>query len=71
MARAYHYSSGLLAELAALLEGSVMPYLKEVRDLLAEGWETCQKREKAPHYDARSRWHSTFTRGARSNGEAA
>jgi hypothetical protein len=27
------------ADLAALLEGSVVPYLQEVRDLLAEGWE--------------------------------
>ncbi len=25
--------------LAALLEGSVVPYLEAVRDLLAEGWE--------------------------------
>ena len=28
-----------MPELAALLEGSVMPYLGAVRDLLAEGWE--------------------------------
>ena len=28
-----------IPELAALLEGSVVPYLAAVRDLLAEGWE--------------------------------
>ena len=28
-----------MPELAALLEGSVVPYLGELRDLLAEGWE--------------------------------
>jgi AcrR family transcriptional regulator len=28
-----------MPELAALLEGSVVPYLEAVRDLLAEGWE--------------------------------
>jgi hypothetical protein len=28
-----------MPELAALLEGTVVPYLKAVRDLLAEGWE--------------------------------
>jgi AcrR family transcriptional regulator len=28
-----------MPELAALLEGSVVPYLKALRDLLAEGWE--------------------------------
>ena len=28
-----------MPELAALLEGSVVPYLGRVRDLLAEGWE--------------------------------
>jgi len=28
-----------MPELAALLEGSVVPYLAAVRDLLAEGWE--------------------------------
>ena len=28
-----------IPELAALLEGSVVPYLEAVRDLLAEGWE--------------------------------
>jgi AcrR family transcriptional regulator len=28
-----------MPELAALLEGSVVPYLERVRDLLAEGWE--------------------------------
>ena len=32
--------------LAALLEGSVVPYLKEVRDLLAQGWEACQKERR-------------------------
>jgi AcrR family transcriptional regulator len=35
-----------MPELAALLEGSVVPYLKEVRDLLAEGWEACQKESR-------------------------
>ena len=35
-----------MPELAALLEGSVVPYLKEVRDLLAEGWEACQKERR-------------------------
>jgi AcrR family transcriptional regulator len=28
-----------MPELAALLEGSVVPYLEALRDLLAEGWE--------------------------------
>jgi hypothetical protein len=28
-----------MPELAALLESSVVPYLEEVRDVLAEGWE--------------------------------
>jgi hypothetical protein len=28
-----------MPELAALLEGSIVPYLKALRDLLAEGWE--------------------------------
>src|SRR5215212_193163 len=28
-----------MPELAALLEGSIVPYLEAVRDLLAEGWE--------------------------------
>jgi AcrR family transcriptional regulator len=32
--------------LAALLEGSVVPYLGAVRDLLAEGWETGGARRK-------------------------
>ena len=35
-----------MPELAALLEGSVVPYLKEVRDLLAEGREACQKERR-------------------------
>jgi AcrR family transcriptional regulator len=29
--------------LAALLEGTVVPYLEAVRELLAEGWEVCGK----------------------------
>jgi AcrR family transcriptional regulator len=32
-----------MPELAALLEGSVVPYLEEVRGLLAEGWEVRQE----------------------------
>ena len=32
--------------LAALLEGSVVPYLEAVRDLLAEGWEVGDDRRK-------------------------
>jgi AcrR family transcriptional regulator len=32
--------------LAALLEGSVVPYLRAVRDLLAEGWEVSGAKEK-------------------------
>jgi AcrR family transcriptional regulator len=32
--------------LAALLEGSVVPYLEAVRDLLAEGWEVGDERRK-------------------------
>ena len=35
-----------MPELAALLEGSVVPYLKAVRDLLAEGWEVGDDRRK-------------------------
>jgi AcrR family transcriptional regulator len=35
-----------MPELAALLEGSVVPYLKAVRDLLAEGWEVGEDRRK-------------------------
>jgi AcrR family transcriptional regulator len=32
-----------MPELAALLEGSVVPYLEALRDLLAEGWEVRSK----------------------------
>jgi AcrR family transcriptional regulator len=35
-----------MPELAALLEGSVVPYLVAVRDLLAEGWEVSGDRRK-------------------------
>ncbi len=35
-----------MPELAALLEGSVVPYLEAVRDLLAEGWEVGDERRK-------------------------
>jgi AcrR family transcriptional regulator len=35
-----------MPELAALLEVSVVPYLEEVRDLLAEGWEVRGKKRK-------------------------
>ena len=35
-----------MPELAALLEGSVVPYLGAVRDLLAEGWEVGDERRK-------------------------
>jgi AcrR family transcriptional regulator len=35
-----------MPELAALLEGSVVPYLGAVRDLLAEGWEVGNDRRK-------------------------
>jgi AcrR family transcriptional regulator len=35
-----------MPELAALLEGSVVPYLGAVRDLLAEGWEVGDERKK-------------------------
>jgi len=35
-----------MPELAALLEGSVVPYLEAVRDLLAEGWEVGDDRSK-------------------------
>jgi len=35
-----------MPELAALLEGSVVPYLEAVRDLLAEGWEVGEQRRK-------------------------
>jgi AcrR family transcriptional regulator len=35
-----------MPELAALLEGSVVPYLKTVRDLLAEGWEVRSERSR-------------------------
>src|SRR5215218_813597 len=35
-----------MPELAALLEGSVVPYLGAVRDLLAEGWEVNDDRRK-------------------------
>lgn len=33
-------------ELAALLEGSVVPYLRALRDLLAEGWEVSDDRRR-------------------------
>ena len=58
-----------MPELAALLEGSVVPYLEEVRDVLAGGWEVRGKEKSA--YVRRSRWHSTSTPGARWNEEAA
>jgi AcrR family transcriptional regulator len=35
-----------MPELAALLEGSVVPYLRAVRDLLAEGWEVSNDRRR-------------------------
>jgi AcrR family transcriptional regulator len=35
-----------MPELAALLEGSVVPYLVAVRDLLAKGWEVGEERRK-------------------------
>jgi AcrR family transcriptional regulator len=35
-----------MPELAALLEGSVVPYLRAVRDLLAEGWDASDDRRK-------------------------
>jgi AcrR family transcriptional regulator len=35
-----------MPELAALLEGSVVPYLGAVRDLLAEGWEVSENGRK-------------------------
>ena len=35
-----------MPELASLLEGSVVPYLEAVRDLLAEGWEVRGKRRR-------------------------
>jgi AcrR family transcriptional regulator len=35
-----------MPELAALLKGSVVPYLGAVRDLLAEGWEVGDERRK-------------------------
>ena len=35
--------SQTMPELAALLEGSVVPYLEALRDLLAEGWEVRSK----------------------------
>ena len=35
-----------MPELAALLEGSVVPYLGAVRDLLAEGWEVRGKKRR-------------------------
>lgn len=35
-----------MPELAALLEGSVVPYLEAVRDLLAEDWEVGDERKK-------------------------
>jgi AcrR family transcriptional regulator len=35
-----------MPELAALLEGSVVPYLRAVRDLLAEGWEVSDNRRR-------------------------
>jgi hypothetical protein len=35
-----------MPELAALLEGSVLPYLEAVRDLLAEGWEVGEDRRR-------------------------
>ena len=38
-----------MPELAALLEGSVVPYLAAVRELLAEGWEVGDERRKRLH----------------------
>ena len=38
-----------MPELAALLEGSVVPYLAAVRDLLAEGWEVRDKEKRRLH----------------------
>jgi AcrR family transcriptional regulator len=35
-----------MPELAALLEGSVAPYLEALRDLLAEGWEVSDKNRR-------------------------
>ena len=35
-----------MPELAALLEGSVVPYLETVRDLLAKGWEVRSERSR-------------------------
>ena len=35
-----------MPELAALLEGSVVPYLEALGDLLAEGWVVLTKRRK-------------------------
>jgi hypothetical protein len=35
-----------MPELAALLEGSVVPYLEALRDLLAEGWVVMTGRRK-------------------------
>ena len=35
-----------MPELAALLKGSVVPYLETVRDLLAEGWEVRSERSR-------------------------
>jgi AcrR family transcriptional regulator len=35
-----------MPELAALLEGSVVPYLEALRDLLAEGWEVSDKNRR-------------------------
>jgi AcrR family transcriptional regulator len=35
-----------MPELAALLEGSIVPYLEAARDLLAEGWEVGDERRK-------------------------
>ncbi len=58
-----------MPELAALLEGSVVPYLEALRDLLAEGWEVRGKEKGA--YLRRSRWRSTSTPGVRSSEEAA
>src|SRR5688500_785708 len=38
--------SQTMPELAALLEGSVVPYLEALRDLLAEGWEVSDKNRR-------------------------
>ena len=38
-----------MPELAALLEGSVVPYLEKVRNLLAEGWEVRGKKRRRLH----------------------